>query len=60
MKFSNDLRDLADIVHYLSISEHERCFVDKCQKLFSALESIWGLYTYLKFLQKDLYLFIVS
>ncbi len=44
MKYSNDLRALADIVHNLNRAENEKYFVDKCQKLFSALESIWGLY----------------
>lgn len=44
MKYSNDLRALADIVHNLNRAEQEKFFVDKCQNLFSALESIWGLY----------------
>jgi len=44
MKYSNDLRALADIVHNLNRAENETYFVDKCQKLYSALESIWGLY----------------
>ncbi len=41
MKYSNDLRALADIVHKLNRAETEKYFVDKCQKLYSALESIW-------------------
>jgi gamma-glutamylcyclotransferase (GGCT)/AIG2-like uncharacterized protein YtfP len=44
MKYTNDIRALADIVHNLNRSEQETFFVDKCQKLFSALESILGLY----------------
>lgn len=45
MKYSNDIRALADIVNNLNRSDQEKFFVDKCQKLFSALEIIWGLYT---------------
>ena len=44
MKYTNDLRAIADIVHNLNQAENEKYFVDKCQKIFSALESIWGLY----------------
>lgn len=45
MRYTNDIRALADIVDNLNRSDQETFFVDKCQKLFSALESIWGLYT---------------
>lgn len=44
MKYSNDLKALADIANNLNRAENEKYFVDKCQKIFSALESIWGLY----------------
>jgi len=44
MIYTNDFKALTDIVHYLNRAENEKYFVDKCEKMFSPLESIIGLY----------------
>lgn len=44
MKYTNDLRAVTDIVNNLNRSDKEKYFVDKCEKIFIALESIFGLY----------------
>ena len=44
MIYTNDFKALTDIVHYLNRAENEKYFVDKCEKMFSSLESIIGLY----------------
>jgi gamma-glutamylcyclotransferase (GGCT)/AIG2-like uncharacterized protein YtfP len=42
--YTNDFKALTDIVHNLNRAENEKYFVDKCEKMFSSLESIIGLY----------------
>lgn len=44
MIYTNDFRALTDIVNNLNRAENEKYFVDKCEKMFSSLESIIGLY----------------
>jgi gamma-glutamylcyclotransferase (GGCT)/AIG2-like uncharacterized protein YtfP len=44
MIYTNDFKALTDIVHNLNRAENEKYFVDKCEKMFSSLESIIGLY----------------
>ena len=44
MKYTNDLRAITDIVDKINRSENENYFVEKCEKLFSALETIVGIY----------------
>lgn len=44
MIYTNDFKALTDIVNYLNRAENEKYFVDKCEKMFSSLESIIGLY----------------
>jgi gamma-glutamylcyclotransferase (GGCT)/AIG2-like uncharacterized protein YtfP len=44
MKYTNDLRAITDIVDKINRSENEIYFVEKCEKLFSALETIVGIY----------------
>ncbi len=44
MIYSNDLKALSDIVNNLNRADKEKYFVDKCEKMFSSLESIIGLY----------------
>ena len=44
MNYTNDLRAITDIVDKINKSENEIYFVDKCEKLFSALETIVGVY----------------
>ena len=44
MIYTNDFKALTDIVNNLNRAENEKYFVDKCEKMFSSLESIIGLY----------------
>ena len=44
MIYTNDIKALSDIVHNLNRAEKEKYFVDKCEKMFSSIESIIGLY----------------
>lgn len=44
MEYINDLRAITDIVDKINKSENENYYVDKCDKLFSALEIIFGVY----------------
>lgn len=44
MIYTNDFKALSDIVHNLNRAENEKYYVDKCEKMFSAIESIIGLY----------------
>lgn len=44
MIYTNDLKALCDIVNNLNRADKEKYFVDKCEKIFSSLESIIGLY----------------
>ncbi len=44
MNYTNDLKALSDIVNNLNRADKEKYFVDKCEKMFSSLESIIGLY----------------
>lgn len=44
MIYTNDFKALTDIVHNLNRAENEKYFVDKCEKMFSSLEIIIGLY----------------
>lgn|GEM_PF-5033493 len=44
MIYTNDFKALSDIVHNLNRAENEQYFVDKCEKMFSSIESIIGLY----------------
>ena len=48
MKYTNDIRALTDIVNNLNRSDQEKFFVDKCQKLFSALDAL-GVADYVGF-----------
>ncbi len=45
MIYTNDFKALSDIVNYLNKAEHDRkYFVEKCDIMFSSLETIIGLY----------------
>ena len=44
MIYTNDFKALSDIVHNLNRAENEKYYVDKCEKMFSSIESIIGLY----------------
>lgn len=44
MKYCNDIRAIADIVEKLNRAKKEKYYVDKCDKVFEALEIIFDIY----------------
>ena len=44
MTYTNDYKALADIVNNLNMAANEQYFVTKCEKIFSSIESIIGLF----------------